>query len=72
MRRKMAARRGLCFPGDIGQQDKPIVRDPSLLKDADYIVMESTYGDRNHPHPGDTETQLADAVNDAVAAAATL
>jgi len=54
------------FSGDIGQQDKPIVRDPSLLNDADYIVMESTYGDRNHPHPGDTETQLADAINDAV------
>jgi metallo-beta-lactamase family protein len=57
----------LVFSGDIGQQNKPIVRDPSLLSDADYIVMESTYGDRNHPHPGDTETQLAEAVNDAVA-----
>jgi len=59
-------RRRIVFSGDIGQNDKPIVRDPSLLKDADYIVMESTYGDRNHPHPGDTETQLADVVNDAV------
>jgi metallo-beta-lactamase family protein len=57
----------IVFSGDIGQNDKPIVRDPTLLKDADFIVMESTYGDRNHPHPGDTETQLADAVNDAVA-----
>jgi metallo-beta-lactamase family protein len=56
----------LVFSGDIGQQDKPIVRDPSLLNDADYIVMESTYGDRNHPHPGDTEMQLAEAINDIV------
>src|SRR5204863_819829 len=56
----------IVFSGDIGQQDKPIVRDPTLLNDADYIVMELTYGDRNHPHPGDTETQLAAAVNDAV------
>ena len=56
----------IVFSGDIGQQDKPIVRDPTLLNDADYIVMESTYGDRNHPHPGDTETQLAQAVTDAV------
>ena len=56
----------IAFSGDIGQPNKPIIRDPSLLPDADYIVMESTYGDRNHQHPGDTETQLAAAVNDAV------
>src|SRR5438477_6010562 len=56
----------IVFSGDIGQQDKPIVNDPSLLSEADFIIMESTYGDRNHPHPGDTETQLADVVNDAV------
>jgi len=56
----------IVFSGDIGQQDKPIVNDPSLLSDADYIVMESTYGDRNHPHPGDTETQLAEIVSDTI------
>ena len=56
----------IAFSGDIGQPNKPIIRDPSRLLDADYVVMESTYGDRNHSHPGDTETQLADAINDAV------
>ncbi len=56
----------IVFSGDIGQEDKPIVRDPTFLSDADYIVMESTYGDRNHSRPGDTETQLAAAINDAV------
>jgi metallo-beta-lactamase family protein len=56
----------IVFSGDIGQNDKPIVRDPSLLARADYLVMESTYGDRNHLHPGDTETQLAAVINDAV------
>jgi metallo-beta-lactamase family protein len=55
----------IVFSGDIGQPNKPIVRNPSLLEDADYVVMESTYGDRNHAHPGDTETQLAEAINDA-------
>jgi metallo-beta-lactamase family protein len=60
-------RRRIVFSGDIGQENKPIVRDPSYLEDADYIVMESTYGDRNHLRPGDTETQLAAVVNDAVA-----
>jgi metallo-beta-lactamase family protein len=57
----------IVFSGDIGQKDKPIIRDPSLLTEADYIVMESTYGDRNHQVAGDTETQLAAVINDTVA-----
>lgn len=56
----------IVFSGDIGQADKPIIRDPTLLTQADYIVMESTYGDRNHRRAGDTETQLAAVINDAV------
>lgn len=50
--------RRIAFSGDIGQWDKPIIRDPTLLNEADFIVMESTYGDRNHQRAGDTETQL--------------
>jgi metallo-beta-lactamase family protein len=60
-------RERIVFSGDIGQTDKPIVRDPSLLKEADYLVMESTYGDRNHQRAGDTETQLAEVINTTVA-----
>jgi metallo-beta-lactamase family protein len=56
----------IVFSGDIGQADKPLIRDPSLIGQADYVIMESTYGDRNHEHPGDTETQLAALINDAV------
>jgi metallo-beta-lactamase family protein len=41
--------RTIIFSGDIGQWDKPLIRDPTLFTDADYIVMESTYGDRDHP-----------------------
>ena len=52
-------RRRIVFSGDIGQRDKPIIRDPSVLKDADYVVMESTYGNRNHERAGDVESQLA-------------
>ncbi len=51
--------RRLLFSGDIGQCDKPIIRDPSVLRQADFIVMESTYGDRNHENNGDIETQFA-------------
>jgi metallo-beta-lactamase family protein len=43
-----AGTRRLVFSGDVGRYDAPIVRDPAPLGDADYVVVESTYGDRRH------------------------
>ncbi len=37
------------FSGDIGRRGSPIIRDPQPPQDADYLVMESTYGGRRHP-----------------------
>jgi metallo-beta-lactamase family protein len=50
--------RKFLFTGDLGQRNKPIVRDPETFTQADYIVMESTYGDRCHETAEDVETQL--------------
>ncbi len=50
------------FSGDIGQIDKPFVGDPSIFEHADYVVMESTYGGKNHPRNGGIEDQLADVI----------
>jgi len=41
-------KRRLLFSGDIGHWDKPLIRDPSVFEHVDYLVMESTYGDRSH------------------------
>jgi len=60
--------RRIVFSGDIGQWDKPLVRDPSVFEQADYLVMESTYGDRSHDNFESIENQLERTVKDTVSA----
>ena len=45
--------RKLVFSGDIGNTAQPIIRDPEPVSGADFVIMESTYGDRNHEMPDD-------------------
>lgn len=62
--REERSTRRLLFSGDIGQWDVPIVGDPALISQADVVVMESTYGDRDHEKPDDILSQLADVIQE--------
>jgi len=57
----------IIFSGDIGQWHKPLVRDPSVFSHSDYVVMESTYGDRNHEDPEDVDKLFGKIINDTIA-----
>lgn len=52
----------IVFSGDIGNVDRPIIKDPQYISEADYVVMESTYGDRVHDKTIDYVQALADIV----------
>ena len=51
-------RRTLLFSGDLGNQNRPLIRDPETPPTADYVVIESTYGDRLHGERPDYVGQL--------------
>jgi metallo-beta-lactamase family protein len=55
-------KRKIIFSGDIGRWDKPILKDPTVFEEADYVVMESTYGDRLHEDRKDIDTALEDVI----------
>ncbi|HLK19663.1 MAG TPA: MBL fold metallo-hydrolase [Bryobacteraceae bacterium] len=53
----------LGFSGDLGRAGLPVIRDPEQLPEADYLIMESTYGDRIHDPIQSVRKKLADIVN---------
>ena len=56
----------LVFSGDIGNVDQPIIRDPSPVTGADYVIMESTYGDRNHTEVWSYTDDLARIIDETI------
>lgn len=58
-----AKERTLLFSGDVGRWHLPILRDPSLLTGADYVIVESTYGDRLHGDQAEIADNLAGIIN---------
>ena len=50
------------FSGDIGNINQPLINDPEYITEADYVVMESTYGDRNHDAPPDYIGELTEII----------
>src|SRR5262249_1818120 len=56
-------RKRMIMTGDLGRYDEPIIPDPSKVDEADYLVVESTYGDRNHPD-FDVKAKLAEIINE--------
>lgn len=59
--------RSMLFSGDLGNPDRPILRDPTPAPAADYVVMESTYGDRPHRSVPDSIEEMYQAIRDTVA-----
>ena len=54
----------LVFTGDLGNNDIPLLREPSIIEDADVLVMESTYGGRIHEEKQDKATEFLSIVTD--------
>jgi metallo-beta-lactamase family protein len=56
-------KRTIIFSGDVGRWDRPILRDPTIFTEADYVLVESTYGNRLHGDPQAIDEMLADVIN---------
>ena len=59
--------RTIVFSGDIGNVDQPIIRDPQFFHQADFVVMESTYGNRNHTEVWSYTGELAQIIDETMA-----
>ncbi len=66
--RQSKEQRTILFSGDVGRRGKPILRDPTLFRQADYVLIESTYGNRKLESLNNAADHLAVVINDTVKA----
>ena len=52
----------IVFSGDVGNINQPLIKDPLPVEETDYLVLESTYGNRLHEKPGNTVGELAEII----------
>jgi len=58
----------ICYTGDLGRNDMPIIRNPYVVTDSDILIMESTYGDRLHSDIKYAKDKLATIINETISA----
>ena len=56
----------IVFTGDLGNSPTPLLKDTEDITDADYLIMESVYGDRNHESKSDRRGKLEDVIEDTI------
>lgn len=54
----------LVYSGDLGNQDIPLMKEPFLVEEADYLILESTYGNRFHPDSSNEKKEFIEILND--------
>jgi len=64
--------RTILFSGDVGRWNRPILRDPTIFTEADYVLVESTYGDRLHEDSTEIGNRLVEVVNSTLRAGGNL
>ena len=59
-------RRRLLFTGDLGRDELPLLKSPEIVPDVDFLMIESTYGDRFHPDIGAMDDELAEILGETI------
>lgn len=57
----------LLFSGDVGRGKNDLLNDPAIAENIDFMIMESTYGGREHEVPAGVDAHIADVINEAIA-----
>jgi metallo-beta-lactamase family protein len=65
-KRQDGTKRKIAFTGDLGNSPSPLLRDTEDIVDADYLIMESVYGDRNHEDKDIRKQKLADIIEECI------